>query len=508
VRPFSGNIYGRANARSYLILLIIPACLLFFRLDILSMWGDELYTLDLIHRPIREIITIIGKDYHPPLYFLVAKAWCGIFGFTDIGLRSLSSFLGILGIFVSFRFYKDYLNRKEFLYAILLIFIHPVALLYFRMGRYYSALYLLAVLSLYFYFKMTLSFRRGYYIPYIISSIFLLYTSNTGWFVLASEFILFLIFTPKMRSNIFRYLASQLIIIVAFSPWLSVLIEQISNSTYSPPFHSSLGILGDTGLKIIYPLYSFFLSETVYPWDILFVLPVFLFIVAAIYGLRKLWKDRSVLIGLIGILTPLLLMTAVSLFIFKRLPFAFFPSRIIYSLLFVPMLLSIGLTKFKVPLGLVGLVVLLIFYGYADVNYFLVRDYHNLTYSSPLKEAAEDFKRNAPGAEIIITDVYSPSYYFGNRVKFLDLHQFQKEYTGPLYPNSLWFLIKDPSQKSFAIEVKNFIDDLSRKYHYEKDYEKGYGKIDDFYRRSLSKILGREINPYNLTIIHLKSCLP
>ena len=56
-----------------------------------SVWFDEAYSVLLAKRPILDLIHFTAVDAHPPLYYLFLKGWAGIFGWSDVALRSLSA---------------------------------------------------------------------------------------------------------------------------------------------------------------------------------------------------------------------------------------------------------------------------------------------------------------------------------------------------------------------------------------------------------------------------------
>jgi uncharacterized membrane protein len=60
-----------------------------------SIWFDEGYSILLAKQPVGELLALTAVDAHPPLYYLLLKAWGEMFGFTEFALRSLSAlFLG------------------------------------------------------------------------------------------------------------------------------------------------------------------------------------------------------------------------------------------------------------------------------------------------------------------------------------------------------------------------------------------------------------------------------
>ena len=57
------------------VLLAVQACLLFTALDLLPVWSDEANTMKTVAHPVREIIPLVQRDIHPPLYFILLRQW-------------------------------------------------------------------------------------------------------------------------------------------------------------------------------------------------------------------------------------------------------------------------------------------------------------------------------------------------------------------------------------------------------------------------------------------------
>src|ERR1700730_11062755 len=89
-----------AVRRTYLWLLlclIAQAALLTHRLDLLPMWGDELFTVQVAQQPVGTMIDTVRGDIHPPLYFLLAHCWISLApGNVLIQLRLLSVVFALL----------------------------------------------------------------------------------------------------------------------------------------------------------------------------------------------------------------------------------------------------------------------------------------------------------------------------------------------------------------------------------------------------------------------------
>jgi mannosyltransferase len=55
-----------------------------------SVWFDEAYSILLSKHSAVELVHLTSLDTHPPLYYLLLKGWAGIFGWSELALRSLS----------------------------------------------------------------------------------------------------------------------------------------------------------------------------------------------------------------------------------------------------------------------------------------------------------------------------------------------------------------------------------------------------------------------------------
>jgi uncharacterized membrane protein len=55
-----------------------------------SVWFDEAYSIQLAKQSVSQLLALTAVDTHPPLYYLILKAWASIFGWSELALRSLS----------------------------------------------------------------------------------------------------------------------------------------------------------------------------------------------------------------------------------------------------------------------------------------------------------------------------------------------------------------------------------------------------------------------------------
>lgn len=63
-----------------------------------DVWFDENYSIILAKQSVGELLRLTGVDAHPPLFYLLLKAWGSIFGWTELSLRFMSASLAALTV--------------------------------------------------------------------------------------------------------------------------------------------------------------------------------------------------------------------------------------------------------------------------------------------------------------------------------------------------------------------------------------------------------------------------
>jgi hypothetical protein len=84
-----------------------------------SLWDDEFLTVNTIVRPWNEVLRIESADVHPPLYFLMLKAWATVFGGEVFTLKLFSVFPAILTMLALWYFLLREFSAKAAFFAIL-----------------------------------------------------------------------------------------------------------------------------------------------------------------------------------------------------------------------------------------------------------------------------------------------------------------------------------------------------------------------------------------------------
>jgi mannosyltransferase len=131
--------------------LLLESLLLFHRLDLLPVWGDETFTLRVAPQPLARIPAMTAEDIHPPLYYLLLHAWLEVPlpGTPLARARGLSALWVLLATIAVDCFWLRRLSPPDRVRFLALWTISPCLLLYGRMARSYSMQLFVACLAVY-----------------------------------------------------------------------------------------------------------------------------------------------------------------------------------------------------------------------------------------------------------------------------------------------------------------------------------------------------------------------
>ena len=224
------------------VLILLLATYLRFRLiDSQSLWYDEGNSARMILRSTKEIVSSAAADVHPPAYYLLLKAWAGIIGGSEFGLRSLSAFAGLL--VVSGMYVLGHKLGKHIvgIFAGIIGAIHPGLVYYSQEVRMYMVCTLLSVILIYISVRLS-HFRNSnrithinlWHILFVLCATSGLYVHYAFGFVLAAVYLSFayeiLTIDRKYRIKIILELVYlQIGILILYIPWLSTAIQHLTS---------------------------------------------------------------------------------------------------------------------------------------------------------------------------------------------------------------------------------------------------------------------------------------
>jgi uncharacterized membrane protein len=205
-----------------------------------SVWFDEAYSIFLAKQPVAELIHLTSIDGHPPLFYLLLKAWAAVFGFSELALRSLSVILMAGVIIVAGLLTKRLFGLRAALLTLPLLIVAPFMLRYGFEIRMYALAALIGVAATYVLVvaQQVKDSRHqwllyGTYAALVALGVYTLYYMALLWI---AHVIWLVWLAVKERQSLLktRWPVAFIASVILFIPWLPIFLSQLGNGSLSP----------------------------------------------------------------------------------------------------------------------------------------------------------------------------------------------------------------------------------------------------------------------------------
>lgn len=222
-----------------LISLIISIPLIYFN----SIRLDEAQSIWQVSHSIPEILDIVGRDVHVPLYHIILHFWQGIFDNSIISARYLSLLISIISIPLVYILASKIYNKKIALMTTIVFVLSPFISWYANEARMYSLLLLLAVLNSIFFINILKGSGLMSWIGFIITAILGIYTHYFYWLFLLSNALFYIVNYKKFSKKLLlQFISTGIILILSIIPWIYYVITLGSAANTKPILQSPTSI--------------------------------------------------------------------------------------------------------------------------------------------------------------------------------------------------------------------------------------------------------------------------
>lgn len=382
------------------VLLCLQAGLTFPSLGLLPLWGDELSTSRAIAHPIAEILTVVSRDIHPPLYFVLLHDWQALpLPWSGIAaLRAFSVLWALLATLLLDRFWTRSLQPAQRWLALLIFAVSPCLLLYGRMARSYSMQMALSLLALAMLQRWARHPRSAISAAAALASLLgVLYTHYLPGLALLAGFVL----TTWNAIGTARMAAFLLATGAGYAFWAATLLHAVGQWWHTRSFSSGYAITGNRWLehlvKLGFGAVSLTIGESFFALS-LALAPLVLLL--AIWGAERLPRPTR---WLLAIAAPVGYLGAS-----RWVSYPFIPARLLWLLPFLCVLVALGISRLRRPLYRNGAILLILLsYASSDILYFRRTNFLNLGYAAPLPEITALLNREAQPSDLILVDSYN-----------------------------------------------------------------------------------------------------
>jgi uncharacterized membrane protein len=141
------EIGTRATLVVLAAIVLAGTSLRFTNIGAKELWYDEAFTARVLSYSYTDIV-LFAKTLHPPLYYILLKAWTGLFGTSELALRAPSAIVGVLTIPLAYWLVSTVTStKKRALWAALVVAVNPFLITYSQEARSYALLAFLTVLA-------------------------------------------------------------------------------------------------------------------------------------------------------------------------------------------------------------------------------------------------------------------------------------------------------------------------------------------------------------------------
>ena len=485
-----------------------------------SFWEDEVFTA--IFSQVSEVAQGQGLswDVHPPLYLFLANRWGQVFGFDELGLRSLSILFTLAALALSYKLALDTLDETAALACVTLLAFSPLVIMYGHNARYYSlaAALALCVALMVVWFERTLNwvFLAGY-IAAGVTFFYLLFGAASVliaanlWFLArwalasfgrrqsASQAAAPSQGALKRWAGLAGWLLAQAAVLALAWPAVQ---RALAASQRGGDAQATSGLLVESIKRIAYFGFTFTLGETLSPFNPLAWLGglaaagTLLF---ALWAWRKnagLWLHVGFFAVIFAINFALTFQGAVAE-TWQNLTY-----RIFFALPFLAAWLGAGLARLRPRLALLAGGLILAAYALGIFNYFTGREFIRPSLAINWPRIFNQVQTRAiPGAVVICSYGDSACGYYSKRAGFGGFGPEKWNELSGNPPAELWWLQTNLGRaEGFKNDQKRLLETIQQTY--PQVQSTGYARQDPGIRWLKQRGANQEDYEYRLILYH------
>jgi 4-amino-4-deoxy-L-arabinose transferase-like glycosyltransferase len=246
--------------------VVLAAVLRSFHLTARSLWFDEAWSVSLARMPLGQLLaTLRGADAHPPLYFLLLRAWVDWFGDGETPVRVLSVVVGSATVGLAYVAAWRWAGRMVAAVAAFLLAVSPFHVMASQEARMYPLLGLLVLAATAALWEAL--YRSGsWWVAYGLLGAASLYTHYlAGPVVLAHGLYVFAV--DRRRESCLRWMATVAGMVALFSPWLPTFVHQLTGGAGWPQWRPPLSLRTLADLLALMAFGGYLLGTGTYHWS-------------------------------------------------------------------------------------------------------------------------------------------------------------------------------------------------------------------------------------------------
>lgn len=501
------KLRGRLPEILLLVILLLGITLQYAAAYQKSFWGDEAKTALRVRNGFETIEEETPAD-HQPLYIYMMTLWGKVFGYSEMGLRSLAILFATLTLVLTYTLGKDVYGEKTALISLAILSFSPLFLLHGHSARYYSIMTALAVLialSLHRFQEMK---KPWYLLVYAFAGTVMLYLVFNSVIFLAgcSAWWLWRFWRDRKRQVIdFVYwVLAQILILALYLPGTGRFSTFTENYFQIPQLTSWLM---DYLKRLAFTSYLFGMGGTLSPLKPLAWIGIEVVVIIAVFALYAAWKRKLSWMPVFFTVWISLLAVLASFFsewhnqIWQNISHWF-----LYVLPFLALWLGIGLAQMKFRIMAFMGSLLLVVYAVGIYNYFTDQQFIQPVLAAPWRNVYDGIKAESkPGAMVICTGVDTSCWYYAEQYGYPVSLPWELERKNGVQPVEVWWVHSNVGGIRYDHEgVDQEFLKLAEK-QYENREVRNYILHEPSIRWLKTRLMGHSDYEYLVEVFHFSS---
>jgi uncharacterized membrane protein len=284
-----------------------------------SVWFDEAYSIMVAKQPVNQLLHLTAIDTHPPLYYLLLKGWAGLFGWSELALRSLSVLALGGSLVIGGLLVRRMFGVRTALVTLPFILFAPFLLRYGFEIRMYALASFIGIAATYVLVsaveaktKQQMWIRYGLYALLVAVGVYTLYYTALLW-IAHLVWLAWMTYREKKPMYKAPWLFALAASVLLFLPWLPTFVKQISNGALAPIAQAMTleNLLGIVSFNFVYqPVWQL---NALLSLLMVFVLATLSFVTVKVFKLVPNDEKKYLLLMAFYVLIPIVILALVSL---------------------------------------------------------------------------------------------------------------------------------------------------------------------------------------------------
>ena len=198
---------------------------------------DEYFSLEAASQgSVRDMMSFVARDTHPPLYFLVLRAWLHIYPAIPLSTKILSILFNVTNILLTYHMALLWVDRKTARLTALFMALSPWNIYWSHLARNHQMLPPLFTLSSWSLVLWLRSDSKRFPLVYCLVTTLMLQTNYLAFFILGTHGIIAIWECRERLSRLLILITAQLIATISYLPLFSILLRHIKEGPMNAGF--------------------------------------------------------------------------------------------------------------------------------------------------------------------------------------------------------------------------------------------------------------------------------